>query len=93
MLWGPQMCHVVVTVGRPTSVGHLDSSCLNEEPVCSCGSLLAVAKGPAAAAEATAAVAVAAAELQRQQLTQVTRRAAERAVAVRTEKAARWAAG
>ena len=86
--WAPEMCRVAVTVGRPIGVGHLDSSCLTEEPVCSCACLPAEVKGPSAAAEATAA----AAGLQRLQL-QLTQWAAEQAAAVWRETVGRGAAG
>lgn len=77
-LWAPETCHVAVMVGRPISVGGLDSSFRTEEPVCSCGCLPAEVKGPAAAAEVTAA---AVAAMRQQQ------------VAVKIETAGREAAG
>lgn len=80
---------MAVTVGRLISVGHLDSSCLTEEPVCSCGCLPSEVKGPAAAEETAAA---AAAVLQRLQL-QLTQQAAEQAVAAWIEMVGQWAAG
>lgn len=81
---------MAVMVGRPISVGHLDSSCLTEEPVCSYGCLPVEVKGPAAEVMA-AAGAVAAAVLQKLRL-QLMQQAAEQAVAVWIEMVGQWAA-
>lgn len=77
---------MAVMVGRPISVGRLDSNCLTVEPVCSYGCLPFEVKGPAA--EATTA----AAAVEQKLWLQMTRQAAEQAAAVWTEVVGQWAA-